>query len=196
MELRFGGKRDGKKGRICRWRWGGGVLGVSKMTTREVIQGELGLSKISSRRILVRLKFWYKIINMNKTRLIYKIYRQRKNELIQGGSKDKKNWCYWTWKFLKSLNLEHLWKSDKVELGCNFSKLVKKLIKMNEESEWREQLEKKSKLRLYRKLKSRLVVEDYVVELDREQRRHLTMLTESARVCNVCLSNELKCLKE
>ena len=35
---------------------------------------------------------------------------------------------------------------------------------------------KKSKLREYRKLKSRLVLEDYVIELDREKRRQLTML--------------------
>ena len=63
-------------------------------------------------------------------------------------------------------------------------------------------MEKKSKLRTYRKLKSRLVLEDYVVELDREKRRHLTMLRggtnklrietgrwrkerEQERVCNV-----------
>ena len=31
-------------------------------------------------------------------------------------------------------------------------------------------MEKKSKLRLYRKLKTRLEIEDYVVELDREEK--------------------------
>jgi hypothetical protein len=186
------------------------VLGVSKMTTREVIQGELGWSKVRSRRIFLRLNFWYKIINMNQDRLIYKIYRARRKELIAGGYKDKKNWCYWTWKFLQNLHLEHLWKSEKLSSEkINFSNLVKKLIKIKEESEWRDQIEKKPKLRLYKKLKNKLVLEDYVFELDREERRHLTMLrggtnklrietgrwkreSEHARVCNVCLCCEVE----
>ena len=72
-----------------------------------------------------------------------------------------------------------------------------------------EQIERKPRLRLYKKLKTRLVIEDYVVELDREQRRHLTMLRggtnklrietgrwkkerEAERVCNVCLCCEVE----
>ena len=198
------GGKNWKEGENLQIEMGRKVLGVSKMTTREVIQGELGWNKISSRRVLLRLNFWYKIINMNKNRLVYKIYRARKNELIAGGYKDKKNWCYWTWKNLQNLNLEHLWQSEKIELGSNFSNLVKKLIARKEENEWREQIEKKPKLRLYKKLKSKLILEEYVLELDREQRRHLTMLrggtnklrietgrwnneSEPARVCNVCV---------
>ena len=53
---------------------------------------------------------------------------------------------------------------------------MKTLIKIKEENEWREEIMQKSKLRVYRRLKDRLVLEDYVVELDREQRRQLTML--------------------
>ena len=52
---------------------------------------------------------------------------------------------------------------------------MKKLVKKKEEEEWQARITKKSKLRLYRKLKNRLV-EDYVVDLDREKRRQLTML--------------------
>ena len=60
------------------------VLGVSKMTTKEVIWGELGLLKVSSRRVLLRLKFWYKIVNKSKDRLVYKIYKQRKRDFVAG----------------------------------------------------------------------------------------------------------------
>ena len=72
-----------------------------------------------------------------------------------------------------------------------------------------ERVETKSKLRLYRKLKTKLTLEDYVVELPREKRRILTMLRggtnrlrietgrwvgerEEERVCKVCLSNEVE----
>ena len=70
-------------------------------------------------------------------------------------------------------------------------------------------MEKKSKLRTYRKLKTKLVLENYVVELEREQRRQLTMLRggtnklrietgrrrgecENERICNVCLCKEVE----
>ena len=61
------------------------VLGVSKMTTREVIQGELGLHKLSSRRMFLRLNFWYQIISVNKNRLVDKVYKERREDLIEGG---------------------------------------------------------------------------------------------------------------
>jgi hypothetical protein len=105
--------------------------------------------------------------------------------------------------------LEHIWESEKLPLSKNFKNLVKKLVKRKEEDEWLANVEKKSKLRMYRKLKNRLVLEDYVVELDREKRRQLTMLrggtnklrietgrwrgeSEEERVCNVCLCEEVE----
>ena len=60
------------------------------MTTREVIQGELGLEKVSSRRSLLRIRFWSKIIKMKKNRLVYKVYKKRREEFIKGEKKDKK----------------------------------------------------------------------------------------------------------
>src|SRR6185295_10123289 len=102
------------------------VLGVSKMTTKEVIQGEMGLGLMSNRRILLRLRFWYNIVkNMNKDRLVYQIYKQRREEFIKDEKKDKKNWCYWTWKFLKDLHLEHIWESENINEGKDFMKLVR-----------------------------------------------------------------------
>jgi len=55
---------------------------------------------------------------------------------------------------LKQLHLEHLWESEKIESEQDFNKLVRELIKQKEEEEWREKVSKKSKLRLYRKLKN------------------------------------------
>ena len=75
------GEKKWKEGENLQMEMGRRILGVSKMTTREVIQGELGWNRISSRRIFSRLNFWNKIVNM-KSRLIYKIYRIRRNELI------------------------------------------------------------------------------------------------------------------
>ncbi len=103
---------------------------------------------------------------MSKDRLVYKIYRQRREEFVKGRKTDKKNWCYWTWKFLKELNLEHIWESEEIGVGNSFNKLTRELMKVKEESEWRERMQRKSKLRLYRKLKNKLALEEYVKELE------------------------------
>src|ERR1700722_6742460 len=203
------GEKKWKEGENLQIELGRRLLGVSKMTTKQVIQGELGLGKISSRRIILRLRFWNKIIKMKKDRLVYKIYKQRREEFIKGEKKDKKNWCYWTWKYLKDLHLEHIWEKEKFEKRTNFDNLVKKALRRKDEEEWREEMEKKRKLRLYRRIKTRLVLEDYIVELDRGKRRQLTMLRggtnylriergrwlgerEEDRVCNVCLCQEVE----
>ena len=67
-------------------------------------------------------------------------------------------------------------KARKTPKESNFKELVRQLVKNKDESEWREQMQKKDKLVTYRKLKTNLVLEDYVIELGREQRRKLTML--------------------
>ena len=83
---------------------------------------------------------------------------------MKGEKRDKKNWCYWTWKQLKDLHLEHVWESERLDskVGRNFENLVRKLLWKREEEEWRERMEKRSKLRLYRKLKTKLGLGDYV----------------------------------
>ena len=99
--------------------------------------------------------------------------------------------------------------SETPEPGRNFFKLMKKLIQKRDEEEWRENMNKKSKLRTYRKLKSKLKVEKYIIETDREKRRQLTMLRGGTnklrietgrwvkeevkeRVCNVCVQEEVE----
>ena len=123
---------------------------------------------------------------------------------------DKNNWCFWTWQILKEINLEHIWQSEKISMNENhFIKLVGELIYRNEESEWKRNMEKKSKLRTYRKLKSELKLENYIIEVERRRRRHLTMLRggtnklriergrwvrekEEERVCMVCGCDEVE----
>ena len=137
------------------------------------------------------------------------VYKQRRKDLIEGGMRDKNNWCYWTWKILKELHLEHIWRSESIANENNFIKLVRELIYRNEEEQWKSEVNKKSKLRTYRKLKDQLKLEDYVVEVERRKRRHLTMLrggtnklriergrwrgeSEKERVCMVCLGDEVE----
>ena len=76
------------------------------------------------------------------------------------------------------MQLEHIWESENLEvLGKkNFDEFVKTAIERKEEDEWLEQMKQKPKLRLYRKLKDRLILEEYVTKFDRERRRQFTMI--------------------
>jgi len=207
MGWRFGGRRIGKRGKRYR-EMGRRVLGVSRLTTQEVIQGELGLQSVKSRRVYLRINYWMKILKTDQNRLIYKIYKQRRDDFIKGRMQDKNNWCFWTWKGLKDLHLEHIWQSENILNENHFIKLVGELIYRNEESEWKRNMEKKNKLRTYRKLKSELKLEKYIIEVER-RRRHLTMLRggtnklriergrwvrerEEERVCMICGCEEVE----
>ena len=68
---------------------------------------------------------------------------------------------------LKDLQLEHVWESEKIGREKDFYKLVRDLIA--EKEKWSEKASKKEKLRNYIKIKNSLGLEDYVVELDREE---------------------------
>ena len=48
---------------------------------------------------------------------------------------------------------------------------MSELIVRKEEREWREEMKKKSKLRMYRKIKTKLVLEEYLIELERSKSR-------------------------
>jgi hypothetical protein len=55
-------------------------IGVSEKTTNEVVQGELGW-RVKRRRTLLSLRFWSKIINMNKDRLICRYIKREERNL-------------------------------------------------------------------------------------------------------------------
>eukprot|EP00456_Euglypha_rotunda_P058415 TRINITY_DN4852_c0_g5_i3.p1 TRINITY_DN4852_c0_g5~~TRINITY_DN4852_c0_g5_i3.p1 ORF type:complete len:347 (+),score=-26.07 TRINITY_DN4852_c0_g5_i3:97-1041(+) len=152
------------------------VLGVSRMTTREVIQGELGLQRLKARRILARIRFWSKLVKLDKNRLVKKIYNARREEFVRGKKKDKNNWCYWTWKFLCDLGLEHVWNSESFGSRNDWDTVVRLTIQEKEEKIWRDSIKKKPKLRKYRTLKDRLEIESYLHDLRRDEYRQFAML--------------------
>ena len=66
---------------------------VSKMTSGAVVRGELGWWRMEPRRDLARLRFWGKLVIMEESRLVKRVYRERRR-FDQGKSVDTKNWCY------------------------------------------------------------------------------------------------------
>ena len=170
------GDKVWREGEALQLEMGRRVLGVSKNTTREVVRGELGLSRIRSRRTLLRLKFWVKLLRMEESRLVRKIYERRRREFEEGGRRDKKNWCYWTWISLKELGMENIWESENFGNPNAFNRMLRTSIQNLEEKFWEEEMKKKPKLRLYRQIKSSLRIEEYLFDHTRGSRIQFTLL--------------------
>jgi len=181
------------------------VLGVSRLTARQVIQGELGLQRLRARRAFLRIRFWSKLVKMSEDRLVKRIYLARREDFMRGGKRDRGNWCYATWRSLVDLGLEHVWESQNFGSRKDWEGVVKATIQDKEEKFWLHEMTKKPKLRLYRTLKANLCRENFLMEMKREDYRHLVMLrggTNSLeiekgrwkkkeieeRTCMVCLS--------
>jgi len=134
------------------------LLGVSWRTTNEAVRGELGWWSTRSQRDLKMLVFWARIVRMDDSRLAKIIYKQRRAKI-----KRVNDWCAQVKKTLISLKLEHVWESELVGEMKAWKRLVKSCLQQREEDEWREQMRKKPKLRLYRTLKFELKREEYLI---------------------------------
>ena len=78
---------------------------------------------------------------------------------------------------LISVGLGHVWESEQVGRENDWKSLVKACIQAREEKEWKEEMTKKPKLRVYRNLKFVLEKEEYLETIaETEERRMVTAL--------------------
>ena len=185
------------------------ILGVSKMTSGAVVRGELGWWRMEARRDLARLRFWGKLVRMEESRLVKRVYRERRRRFDQGKSVDTKNWCYRTREILVGLGLEEVWEGERVGPAEEWGPIIKSAIAAREEREWAREMSEKPKLRTYRKLKSKLSFEPYLNCGDSWRRSLMTMMRGGTnmlriergrwdnekieeRTCRVCMTDQVE----
>ena len=147
------------------------ILGLDQSTSNEVVLGELGWWKMKARRDMLRLRYWWKLIQMNRKRLPRKVYdwETRKDT--------KKTWTNYTRKLLKEIGLEEYWVSQKVDLNQkDWNNIVEERIQAREQRNWRKKLNEKPKLRTYRRFKNNLALEDYLESEDIRGRKLMAKL--------------------
>ena len=91
-------------------------------------------------------------------------------------------WCRYTKRLLQELNLEEYWERDKAEEEDKWKKLVQERIHEREEKKWLNDMKHKPKLRTYRKIKSRLEQEKYLLLRDRNELTRLRSGTNRLRI--------------
>ena len=146
------------------------ILRCQSKTSNEAVLGDLGWISLQARRNLKKLIYWRKIISLPETSLVKKTYLYSKE------SKKQRSWANGVKKLLSQYNVDTLWNNTENLDGrgngeskstgdhLRFWKIfITRKVVAVEESQWRLNMEKKSKLRTYRLFKSKLCFEKYLL---------------------------------
>jgi hypothetical protein len=166
------------------------ILRVGPKTSDAVVYGELGWWTLRGRRMLLRLKYWWKLIHMgSKARMVRRMYDCSREKCEANEGKPKKNrvsnWCTYTKQILTELGLEDAWTSGEVGTRSEWDVRVRAAIQDKEQTMWREGMMQNKVLVTYAKFKKTLEREEYLEgNSDAFGRMGLTRL----RSGNHCLS--------
>ena len=87
------------------------ILGVRRQTCNIAVYGEVGRVPLYVLRKVRILKYWYKILSSQNT-LLYKVYEQQKNSIMQGSSEN--NWVFQLKLLLNELGFTFLWDNQSI----------------------------------------------------------------------------------
>ena len=168
----------------------------------------LGGWRMEARRDLARLRFWGKLARMEESRIVRRIYDERRKMMYRGrGKGDGSNWLQKTRKLLVELGLGEVWESEAVGTKQQWGAKLAIAIAKREEQWWAAEVKSKPKLRTYLLLKPKLSFELYLNCGDSWRRRLMTQLRVGTnflnierwqrkklqdRVCDVCLTNQVE----
>ena len=180
------------------------ILGVIKSCSTLAVRGELGWWTLKARRDLVMLRFWGKIVNKRDNTLIKRIYRYRKRSQPIKGS-----WCDQVRNVLNDLGLGEYWESEDIGSVQAWSNRVEKEIKNREVLTWLNAVQAAPKLRTYRRIKSNLGLEEYLLDIPFQSRKLRSQMRSGSnflrieqgrwerlnredRICLVCMTGEVE----
>ena len=139
------------------------ILHVSNLTANAAARGELGWWTYKGRQWYLILGYWHKLVKMDETRITKRVYRITREKVINHELSHQLLWAYEVSKILKELELEQFWISEKLPNRNQWAMLLKKKIQVREQLKWNNEIRDKEKLRTYRKIKSELKFEKYLL---------------------------------
>ena len=129
------------------------ILGCSSRTCNEAVRGDMGLESLQGRRDKAKLKWWYKLACMEGDRYPHKLFRQVWNIKPRRGCQ-RKSWSRVVDDLFSSLDLDKAeWVEDIQKGECSlkgFLSVVGESIDERESRKFKEGLDSKVKLSLYR----------------------------------------------
>ena len=131
---------------------------------------------MKARRDMLKMRYWWKLMNMGRERLPRKVYEWelRRKETAQIGYR---TWTTHTEKLLTEIGLETYWHSQNVNIKQEeWNRIVGERIHDREQRIWRKSVCERPKLRTYRKFKKELKMEEYLESEDSKGRRLMARL--------------------
>ena len=99
------------------------LLGVKKNTQNDFIYGELGRTKFLTKRYLLIIKYWFKILSADERKYVKLIYRLMQNDIE--ARPNTVNWASLLRDLLTSLRFHEVWIHQGVGNYNNFISAVK-----------------------------------------------------------------------
>ena len=151
------------------------ILGLRENANNEVIYGELGWWTLRTRRDLLRLRYWKKLLSMKDSRLTKMVYQWERKQDVPN------SWAASTKKLLCELDLAEYWEHQDTEvLPPEWNSIIWGKLQSWEESKWKESIDSKPRLRTYRQFKQKLAFEEYLNAADQKGRRQLARIRSGA----------------
>ena len=149
------------------------LLHVQKSTNLDGLFGELRRYHMKIRRQIIMVKFWSKLVNLDNSSIIKKIYNMLKNEANNNRTMKGINWASHMKTLLDSLGLSNLWANqDTVTINYNY---IKQRIIDNYIQTWHSNINESKRLDSYSKYKENFVLEEYLSKTT--NRKYTTSLT-------------------
>ena len=126
------------------------ILGVKKNTQNDFIYGELGRTSFITRRYLIIIKYWLKILKMSDFKYVKIVYKMMVTDFKL--APNKINWAFLLKHLLASLGFYHVWLHQEVGNDKNFLDVVNQRLTDNFIQNWHSRLENSSRATFYQNI--------------------------------------------
>ena len=123
------------------------LLGVKKTTQNDFIYGELGRTTCITKRYLLIIKYWFKILYCGSTKYIKLVYNMMLNDLERNPA--KKNWASLLHNLLLSMGFNDVWLQQGVGNYNNFISMFKQRLSDVFIQNWHSRIEQSSRAVFY-----------------------------------------------
>ena len=124
------------------------LLGVKKTTQNDFVYGELGRTNYQTKRYLLIIKYWFKILLSDDRKYIKIIYKEMLNDFDM--VPNTVNWVSLVRHLLLSLGFYEVWMHQGVGNIKSFISILKQLLTDTFIQNWRARLEESSRANFYK----------------------------------------------
>ena len=124
------------------------LLGVRVQTQNNFIYGELGRMSLRNYRFLSIMRYWFKILNCDNTKIIKQIYNTMLEDMQL--HPEISSWAKSVKQLLESLGFNHVWLSQGVGDVTRFMSIFKVRISDHFIQNWSEQIENSTRANTYK----------------------------------------------